>query len=170
MAKKEKKSLLGKTKGFFEEFKKFISKGNIVDLAVAVVIGGAFTKIINSLVSDLIMPLIGLIVGSSDLADYRFHIVDEVYINWGNIVMAVIDFLIVAFLIFTVLRIMVNAQRGISKLSKKEKKALAQQPIVEEPVVEVKPIETTDDILKDIRTLLQAKAEAEASKQDSDKQ
>ncbi|MDR1917835.1 MAG: large conductance mechanosensitive channel protein MscL [Christensenellaceae bacterium] len=160
MAKKQMKMRFEKARTFFEDFKKFISKGNIIDLAVAVVIGGAFTKIINSLVADLIMPLIGLIVGSSDLTNYRWHIAKDVYINWGNIVTAILDFLIVAFLIFTILKIVVNAQRGVTKLARKDRKALANQSnqaVAPEP--EPIKIESTEDILKDIRALLQGKDE-----------
>ena len=82
-----------------KEFKKFATKGNIMDLAVGVVIGGAFQSIINSLVNDIIMPAISMITGKVDFSDMMFT-VGEVSIKYGNFITAIVNFLIIAFSIF----------------------------------------------------------------------
>ncbi len=120
-------------KKFFADFKAFISKGNILDMAVGVVVGGAFSKIVSSLVADIINPLVGLATGSVQLSDMRFilqpEIIDEVTeevtqaeiaLKYGNFLQMVIDFLIIAFSIFIILRIMMNAQKKLESLKKKE--------------------------------------------------
>lgn len=120
-------------KKFFADFKAFISKGNILDMAVGVVVGGAFSKIVSSLVADIINPLVGLATGSVQLSDMQCilqpEIVDEVTneviqaeiaIKYGNFLQMVIDFLIIAFSIFVILRIMMNAQKKLESLKKKE--------------------------------------------------
>ena len=120
-------------KKFFADFKAFISKGNILDMAVGVVVGGAFSKIVSSLVADIINPLVGLATGSVQLSDMQFvlqpEIIDEVTkevtqaeitLKYGNFLQMVIDFLIIAFSIFVILRIMMNAQKKLEALTKKE--------------------------------------------------
>ena len=86
-------------KKVIEEFKEFISKGNVIDLAVGVIIGASFGKIVTSLVNDVIMPLIGVILGGISFTDLNFKIKDAT-ITYGNFIQNVIDFLIVAFCIF----------------------------------------------------------------------
>ncbi|MBQ1184060.1 MAG: large conductance mechanosensitive channel protein MscL [Clostridia bacterium] len=120
-------------KKFFADFKAFISKGNILDMAVGVVVGGAFSKIVSSLVADIINPLVGLATGSVQLSDMQVilqpEIIDEVTeevtqaeiaLKYGNFLQMVIDFLIIAFSIFVILRIMMNAQKKLESLKKKE--------------------------------------------------
>ena len=120
-------------KKFFADFKAFISKGNIIDMAVGVVVGGAFSKIVSSLVADIINPLVGLATGKVALADMQLvlqpEVVDEVTqtvtqaeiaLKYGNFLQMVIDFLIIAFSIFVVLRIMMKAQETMNNLTKKE--------------------------------------------------
>ena len=99
-------------KKFFEEFKKFAFKGNVVDLAVAVVIGAAFNAIVNSLVKDIISPLVGLIF-NTDFSHLSFTVRD-VAIPYGSFIMAVVDFLIVAFTLFVVVKAM-NKASNITK-------------------------------------------------------
>ena len=82
-------------KKFIEEFKEFISKGNVLDLAIGVVIGGAFTAIVNSLVNDVIMPIVGIILGGVDFSGLSLQIGDA-SLTYGNFIQAVINFLIVA--------------------------------------------------------------------------
>ena len=86
-----------------KEFKEFVMRGNVLDLAVAVIIGGAFGKIISSLVNDILMPLIGLLLGGINFASLAFT-VGEAIITWGNFVQALVDFLIVAFVIFLIVK------------------------------------------------------------------
>jgi len=86
-----------------KEFKEFVMRGNVLDLAVAVIIGGAFGKIIGSLVNDILMPLIGLLMGGVNFAGLSFT-VGEAVVTWGNFVQAIVDFLIVAFVIFMIVK------------------------------------------------------------------
>lgn len=171
--KKENKAMQefqGKFNSFFADFKKFISKGNIIDLSVAVVIGAAFNKITSSLVNDIIMPLISLLTGGVSVADWKWVIKPATYdsagvqltaetaLRYGVFIQALIDFLIIAFTIFVMLKIIVNSERGFksfaSKFKKKHKlEQQAEQP-APAPAPEPKKIESQEDILRDIRTLL----------------
>ncbi len=87
----------------FEDFKKFAVKGNVMDLAVAVVIGGAFGKIVSSLVNNIIMPAIGVITGGIDLSNFKINF-GEAVIAYGLFLQAIVDFLIIAFSIFIVIK------------------------------------------------------------------
>lgn len=110
-----------------KEFKAFALKGNVVDLAVGVIIGAAFGKIVSSLVSDVIMPPIGLLVGGVNFTELKFVLkeaVDKapaVTVNYGNFLQVVFDFLIVAFVIFMIIKAMLASQ-------KKEAEAPAAEP------------------------------------------
>ncbi|MEL6561891.1 MAG: large-conductance mechanosensitive channel protein MscL [Bacteroidota bacterium] len=110
-----------------QEFKKFIMKGNIIDLAVAVIIGGAFKAIVSSFVKDIIMPPIGILLGGVDFKDLAFVIqeaegdVAAVSVNYGVFVQTIIDFLIIAFVIFMVIK-------GYNKMQKKKEEAPAAPP------------------------------------------
>jgi large conductance mechanosensitive channel len=86
-----------------KEFKAFVMRGNVLDLAVAVIIGGAFGKIIGSLVNDIIMPLIGLIIGGIDFSGLAFT-VGSAKVTYGNFINNIIDFLIIAFVIFLIVK------------------------------------------------------------------
>ncbi|ASA22972.1 large-conductance mechanosensitive channel protein MscL [Paenibacillus donghaensis] len=93
----------------WNEFKKFALKGNVLDLAVAVVIGAAFGKIVSSLVNDIIMPLVGLLVGGINLQDLNFTrenmLGKDVVVNYGMFLQSVVDFFIIAFSIFLVVKL-----------------------------------------------------------------
>ena len=106
-------------KEFLKEFKQFISKGNVIDLAVAVVIGNAFNTIITSLVNDIIMPLVGIIIGGIDFTDIKLTIGSEA-ILFGNFIQNVVNFLIIAFSIFVVIKIFNKLARKREKEEKKE--------------------------------------------------
>jgi large conductance mechanosensitive channel len=86
-----------------KEFREFAIRGNVMDLAVAVIIGGAFGKIVTSLVNDVIMPLIGLVMGGVNFADLAF-VVGGAEVRWGAFVQSIIDFVIIAFVIFLLVR------------------------------------------------------------------
>ena len=86
-----------------KEFREFAMRGNVMDLAIAVIIGGAFGKIITSLVADVLMPLIGLVLGGVNFSELSFTLRDAV-VKWGAFVQSVIDFVIVAFVIFMIVR------------------------------------------------------------------
>jgi len=89
--------------GMVQEFKAFAVKGNVLDLAVGVIIGGAFGKIVGSLVNDIIMPVIGLILGGLNFSDLAVT-VQEAVIKYGSFLQAVIDFVIIAFVLFLIIR------------------------------------------------------------------
>ena len=108
---------MDKVKGFFAEFKEFISRGNVIDLAVGVIIGGAFTSIVNSLVKDVIMPFIGWIFGGIDFTSLKYVItpgteeIPEAAIYYGNFIQNVVNFLLVAFTIFCMVRLINKFRR-----------------------------------------------------------
>lgn len=93
-----------KKKGFFAEFKEFISRGSVIDLAVGVIIGAAFTAIVNSLVNDIIMPLIGIITGGIDFSSLSVTVGNAKF-TYGNFIGAVINFILIALVIFLFVRI-----------------------------------------------------------------
>lgn len=108
-----------------KEFKAFIMQGNVVDLAVAVIIGGAFGKIISSLVNDIIMPLIGLIIGGVDFTGLAFTI-GKANVTYGNFINNIIYFIIIALVVFLMIK-------GIDSLKKRP------APVVAEPVTKECP-------------------------------
>jgi len=126
-----------------KEFKAFVLRGNVVDLAVAVVIGGAFGKIVTSLVNDLIMPLIGMILGGVSFTNLKYVItpasegVEEAAIRYGAFIQSVVDFVIIAFAIFMMIKL-------LNRMRKKQEEAPAAPP--EPPRQEV--------LLEEIRDLL----------------
>ncbi len=127
-------------KKFVKEFKEFISKGNVLDMAVGIIIGGAFTAIVSSLVDDIIMPLIGIICGGIDFSGLAGHVGDAT-ITYGSFIQAIIDFILVALVIFIFIK-------AVNRFKKKKEEA---------------PAEPTADIvlLTEIRDLLKGDKEAE---------
>ena len=135
--KEEIKKIKEKSKGFFGEFKTFIQRGNVMDLAVGVVIGTAFSSIVNSLVNDIIMPLVGVIIGGYDFSGLSIKVKDAT-INYGMFIQNIIDFLIVALCVFIFVKI-------INKLHFKKK----EETVKEEPKKDEKTL-----LLEEIRDLL----------------
>ena len=198
-------------KKFFEDFKKFITRGNVVDMAVGVIVGGAFTAIVTSLTNNIIRPFINwilaMITGGDGLSavftflkkvevadavtgEVTVDLANSIYIDWGALITAIIDFFIIAFVIFTVVRIINKSREFMRKTAedldkaypdKKERKILKSRGInlrdreaVKQGLLQLikeeeeakalaeanKPkVEKTEDILKDIRALLQAQSE-----------
>lgn len=138
-------------KKFFEDFKSFISRGNVIDLAVGIIIGGAFTAIVKSLVADLLMPIIGLFgFGSVKELKYVFTpaVVDPVTgaevtaehaLYYGNFIQAVIDFLIIAFVIFIIIKVITAAANRAETLKKKLAKEEAAKVVEAAPEVAPEP-------------------------------
>ena len=122
---------------FLSEFKAFAMRGNVIDMAVGVIIGGAFGKIVSSLVDEVLMPLIGTIVGGIDFTSLALTI-GEAKITYGNFLQNILDFIIVAFSIFLFIK-------GISSLSKKKEEEPAPAP---EPSNEEKLLAEIRDLLK----------------------
>lgn len=130
---------MGKNKGqnFLKEFKEFAIKGNVVDLTVGIVIGGAFGKIVTSFVQDVLMPPIGILLGGVDFSKLSLMVGDASF-NYGAFIQAVVDFLIIAFAIFLLIK-------AINKLKKNTGKVKIKVEKVEKEEVE---------LLKEIRDLL----------------
>jgi large conductance mechanosensitive channel len=128
----------------FKEFKEFAIKGNVMELAVAVVIGGAFGKIVTSLVDNVITPSIGLVMGGVDFSGYSYQVGDAV-LTYGKFVQSVVDFVIVAFVIFLVVRTLTKAQNAVK--SKIEKPKIEEEKPAE-PSEEVKLLREIRDSLK----------------------
>lgn len=125
-----------------KEFKKFINRGNVIDLAVGVIVGGAFNKIVTSLVQDIITPLIGIVIGGLNFTNLSIKI-GEAEIKYGSFIQNIIDFLIVSFCIFIVIKFINN----LSALRKEKEENNTPPPA---------PVKKTDDIilLEEIRDLL----------------
>ena len=116
-------------KGFVGEFKEFISRGNVVDMAVGIIIGGLFTAIVNSFVKDILNPILGLLVGGTDFGDLKIILraadveneIEELAIRYGNLVQNIIQFVLTAFVLFLIVR-------GINKMrAKAEAKKTAEE-------------------------------------------
>ncbi len=146
---------------FFKDFKEFISKGNIIDMAVGVVIGGAFGKIVTGLVNYIINPVISLLTGGVSLDSLKTVLVEateeaeEVAIGWGLWIQTIIDFLIVALCIFLVLRAIVKAREKAEALKKKKEEE--EKPAEEEAPAEPSVEEKTLAVLGEIKELLEKK-------------
>ena len=133
-------------KKFFAEFREFAMRGNVLDMAVGVILGGAFGKITTSLVNDVFMPLIGLLIGGVDLGNLNIVLkaatetTEAVTLGIGTFLSTIIDFVLVAFVIF----LMVKTINQLHKLGKKD----------EEPQEEEEPAPTSEELLTEIRDLL----------------
>ena len=146
MSKKGFVDGIKQNKGLIGEFKEFISRGNVVDLAVGVIIGSAFTAIVTSLVNDMIMPIIGTLFGGIDFTSLKLVIrpaadgVEEAAIRYGNFIQCVVNFLLVSLVIFIVIKTMNRFMR------KKEEPAKEEAPA--EPTEEVLLLREIRDSLK----------------------
>ena len=146
-------------KKFFEEFKTFAMRGNVIDMAVGVVIGGAFGKITTSIVNDIIMPLISMITGGVNFTAWKWVLKEavmegenvvtpEIAVNFGNTIAIILDFIIIAFAVFC----MVKALNSLHK--KKEEPAPEPAPEPEPPAP------TAEELLAEIRDLLKKECES----------
>ncbi|WP_251158541.1 large-conductance mechanosensitive channel protein MscL [Caniella muris] len=142
-----------KSKGFIAEFKEFISRGSVIDLAVGMIIGSAFTAIVKSLVDDIVMPVIGIIIGGINFSDIKTVIVPasgnvaEVAIMWGNFISAVINFLLIALVVFMAVKLINTAHNAMVKKNAEE---LEEEVAPEDPAtVQVKLLEEIRDALID---------------------
>ena len=143
-------------KKFFEEFKAFAMRGNVVDMAVGVVIGGAFGKITTSIVNDIIMPFISMLTGGVDFSQWKWvlkeAVVDaegaitsaEVAVKFGNTIAIILDFIIIAFAVFCLVK-------GLNSLRRKEEEPAPAPEPEPEPAP---PAPTAEELLAEIRDLL----------------
>ena len=129
-----------KKNSFLTEFKTFIARGNVMDMAVGVIIGGAFSNITTSLINDIVMPFLGIFTGSISFAELNFSIGSAV-IAYGNFIQAVLNFLVMAFVVFCMVK-------GINRLSRKKEEAPPPPP---GPSNEEKLLTEIRDLLKERR-------------------
>jgi len=127
-------------KKFLQEFKEFAMRGNVMDLAVGVIVGGAFSAITTSLINDIIMPIIGIFVSEASFADLYFY-VNGAEIAYGNFIQAVLNFIIMAFVVFCMVK-------AINRITRKKKEE-APPPPPPEPSVEEKLLTEIRDLLKE---------------------
>ena len=152
------KKIMAKKSAFWQDFKAFAMRGNVIDMAVGIIIGGAFGKIVSSLVSSILMPPIGMLIGGVDFSDIKLTLkkagvdaagnpASAVTMDFGDFMMNVIDFLIIAFCIFIIIRMLGKLQR------KKEEAPAAPAPV-------------PDDVklLTEIRDLLKSESKKEEKK------
>lgn len=125
-------------KKMIDEFKEFIATGNALDLAIGVVFGGAFGAIVNSMVDDILMPLVGLILGGTDISSWHF-MVGTAVVRYGSFLQAIVNFLIIAFFLFLIVRTVNNIR--------KEEEIVTEEPPKPEDIV----------LLEQIRDLLEKK-------------
>lgn len=137
-------------KNFIKEFKEFISKGNVLDLAIGVVIGGAFQAIVNSLVNDVIMPIVGAIIGGLDFTAIAIPLGGDAMIMIGNFIQAIVNFLIVSLVLFSVIK-------AINKFKREEPKP-EEKPA--EPSEEIKLLQSINEELKKLNGEPEAKPAA----------
>lgn len=130
-----------KKTGFFAEFKTFIARGNVMDMAVGVIVGGAFSNITNSLINDIIMPILGIFTSSISFSDLSVTIGSAV-ITYGNFIQAVLNFLVMAFVVFC----MVKAMNSFHKKKEEAPPAPAPEP---QPSAEEKLLTEIRDLLKE---------------------
>lgn len=152
--------LLKKGKGLFNEFKEFISRGNVFDLAVGIIIGAAFTAIVNSLVADLFMPLLGLITGGVNFSELKVvlkeAVIDpvsleavspEVALNYGIFIEKIINFLLVALAVFAMIKMLATLRAKMELLKKKEEEIKAAEE-AEKPDPQIQLLTEIRDLLK----------------------
>ena len=165
-------------KKFFKEFKEFITRGNVLDMAVGIIVRSAFTAIITALVANILTPLINWIPGADNTGALqvvlRKAVLDEagnvlteaLVIDFGAVISAVITFLITAFVLFIILKTINSIRKKGEKLREQLKKKEEEEikDVAAESPAPVTQIETTDDILREIRDLLKANAKSSEEK------
>ena len=141
-------------KKFIEEFKTFAMRGNVMDMAVGVIIGGAFGKITTSIVNDIIMPLVSMLTGGINFSSWKLVlkqavldaqgavVSEEVAVNFGNTIAVILDFIIIAFAVFCMVK-------ALNNLHRKKEEAPAEEPAPPEPSAEEKLLMEIRDLLKE---------------------
>jgi large conductance mechanosensitive channel len=138
-----KEKMIKKTRGLWEEFKSFAVKGNAFELAIAVVIGGAFTGIVNSLVGDIVTPLLGLVTHHVDFKTLTWSPDPGVVVKYGSFLQAIFNFVVISVSIFAVFKLISSARKRIFVEEQKDPPPPAQQP------AEVRLLEEIRDLLKE---------------------
>ena len=156
------KELKVKKPKILDEFKTFISRGNVLDMAVGLIIGSAFTAIVNSLVSDLLMPLLSMITGKVDFTEWKFvmqeaelneageEISAAISLNYGSFIQYIINFLLIAVSVFLLIKVINVIREKAERKKKEEEAAAAEEPAAPDPQIV---------LLEEIRDLLKEKKE-----------
>ena len=150
-------------KRFSSEFKKFLTRGNVIDMAVGVIVGGAFGKITNSLVNDVVMPAVSMLMGGIDFTAWKIVLKEavtemgadgvlvetapEIAVKYGNLIAVIVDFLILAFAVFCMVKV-INSMREKAEALKKKEEEAAPPPADPEPSAEEKLLTEIRDLLK----------------------
>lgn len=156
---------MAEKKSLWTEFKEFAFKGNVLDMAIGVVIGGAFGKIATSIVNDIVMPPLGLLIGGVNFADLKIVLkeavgeeIPAVTINWGNFVQVIIEFFVIALSMFLVIKGINNASNKINAKKIAEEKAAKEKAEAEKKAkeeAEKKP--TTEELLTELIDIVKKK-------------
>ena len=168
-------------KQFFQDFKKFLMRGNVIDMAVGVIIGGAFTKIVNSMVNDILTPLINLATGSKDLTGFKIALNGQpltvldpetgiaienpecISMNIGNLIDSMLNFLLIAILLFTIVKVVARMQKireriqeeiHAKEIEQARKEEETKRLAEEEALKNAPKVPTTEELLIEIRDLL----------------
>lgn len=150
---------MAEKKSIIAEFKEFISRGNVMDMAVGVIIGGAFTKIVNSVVSDIITPALGLLTGNVDFAELKVVLSDavmegetviqeELAIRYGVFLDALINFLLIAICVFLMVKVINTIRNKAEALKKKEEEKAAEEAPAPAPDPQLELLTEIRDLLK----------------------
>lgn len=150
-------------KKFLADFKKFAAQGNVMDMAVGIIIGTAFKDVVNSFVADIIMPALSILIGKIDFNTWVWTPYVGIDIKYGVFIQKIIDFMLIAFCIFLFIRIITNirekAEAGIAKLKKDAKPGeVIETVLTEQPVAA--PLTQTEILLTEIKELLQKQADS----------
>lgn len=149
--KKEMKELKKKSSGFIGEFKSFVLRGNVVDMAIGVIIGTAFADIVNALTADFINPIIGLLGGADVAGEVVIKTLSDgskVSLNYGHFITQVINFVIMAFVLFLILKVFNGIVNAGKKITHEDEKAEDVKEVVPEKSEDVKLLEEIRDLLK----------------------
>lgn len=169
LTKEQKKALRAERKknrkGFFQEFKEFLNRGNILDMAIGVIVGTAFKSIVTALTNGILMPVIGYLVKTEDLSEIKQVLrpevlteegaveIAEIAILWGEFIQTILDFVLIALVIFLIVKV-INAVHNHLAAIKRVLEKPVEEPVQEEAPAPAEPVITELDVLKEIKELL----------------
>lgn len=168
LTKEQKKALRAERrknkKGIIQEFKEFITRGNVLDMAIGVIIGAAFKSIVTALTNGILMPIVGFLVNTDDLSEIKQvlrpeKVVDEVVVEseiailWGEFIQTILDFILIALVIFIIVKVINSIHNRLAALKKILDKPV-EEPVQEEAPAPAEPVITELDVLKEIKELL----------------
>lgn len=169
LTKEQKKALRAERrknkKGIIQEFKEFITRGNVLDMAIGVIIGAAFKSIVTALTNGILMPIVGFLVNTDDLSEIKQVLrpevlaedgtvaVAEIAILWGEFIQTILDFILIALVIFIIVKVINSVHNRLAAIKKILDKPV-EEPVQEEAPAPAEPVITELDVLKEIKELL----------------